>query len=557
MQLLWVFSGGGIMLAKRMGAAVTFSFIVLGSALAWGADSEKPKADPKPEHEKTEPQGEQPRKASVKTAASEGKRIARDIFKKIPDPLKDLKSPLEALRWATNLSAICPNRDPKNQEPYARGLVGATGGQDFTSNDVFESMKSYVTEQADPSRTPGILELILPREDLQRKAKFWHLQNLPFEDAKHLNVFDIEKGREACDTMKNVGDVDLVKSRAVMARSLTYWSFGNLGANASCEPITNRTDEQLHSVLKTACELQDQLASADKDARIKIMAALGNLSSGKKFFDSSGMEAANQILDTEKEEDRTKVIKKLLDQEQLSESPSLEPLLSMLIANGYIPTKIAEEIAKVRKSNESTIGDKEGLEKKLTDSKKASVAISDGRVAFKDGNGKLFVASKDYLKLSKEMEEASKTGKLTPELKAKVFANLQEVDSKTGALTAYTPEKMVADRQAAQAAEQARLDAEPVKPGEEKQTTWTGAKIQRGQKLRDNWNVEKIVRDPKMGKDALLVQFKHPQFAEGAVYSWTAGPQAGWVFWRRQNPDQVCHARPGQRFICPIAVAQR
>jgi hypothetical protein len=545
------------MLPKRMGAAVTFSFIVLGSALAWGADSEESKTDPKHQQEKTEPKAEQPRKASAKTAASEGTRIARNIFNQMPDPMKDLKSPLEALRWATNLSGICPNRDPKNPDPYARGLVGATSGPDFSSNDVFESMKSYVTERADPSRTPDLLERFIPSDALKRKAKFWHLQNLPFENAKHLSVFDIEKGKEACDTMKNVGDVDLVKSKAVMARSLTYWSLGNLGANASCEPVTKRTDEQLHSVLKTACELQDQLASADKDARIKIMTALGDLSSGKEFFGSSGMEAANQILDAEKEEDRRKLIKKLLDHEQISESSSLEPLLSMLIANGYIPAKIAEEIAKARKSNESTIGDRESLERKLTDSKKASVTISDGRVAFKDGSGKLFVASKDYLKLSKEMEEASKTGKLTPELKAKVFANLQEVDPKTGALTTYTPEKMVADRQAAQAAEQAKLDAEPVKPGEEKQTTWTGAKIQRGQKLRDNWNVEKIVSDPKMGKDVLLVQFKHPQFAEGAVYSWTAGPQAGWVFWRRQNPDQVCHARPGQRFICPIQVANR
>lgn len=74
LQLLWVFSGGGIMLAKRMGAAVTFSFIVLGSALAWGTDpGGEPKPNQKSEHgSQAETDQAQPRKPIAKPAASEG-----------------------------------------------------------------------------------------------------------------------------------------------------------------------------------------------------------------------------------------------------------------------------------------------------------------------------------------------------------------------------------------------------------------------------------------------------------------------------------------------------
>ena len=356
--------------------------------------------------------------------------------------------------------------------------------------------------------------------------------------------------------MMNVDKIDEVKSKAVIARSLQSWVLLNRPPYAACDPI-NRSEEQLKALLKTACELQSEMAEKPKSERLDDLIQLVNLQLGKACPGAAGMTLANELLDTAKEEDRIALLKKVLDHDQLQEKTQLEPLLGKLIRNGYLPASIAKEIDKAKEGYGSKIGSVEGLERELTLLKKPSVPISGERIAFKDNNGKLFVASKDYLKLNKEMEEASKANKLTPELKAKVFGNLQEVNPKTGALTTYTPEKMVADYQAARAAEQAKLDAEPVKPGEEKYTNWSGTKIQRGQKLRDSWNVEKIVRDPKMGKDALLVQFKHPQFAEGAVYSWTAGPEAGWVFWRRQNPDQVCRARPGQHFICPVQVARR
>lgn len=549
-------------MAKRMGAAVTFSFIVLGSALAWGTESgEGPKKNPLAQHGPKNAPAEQPRKEPVKSAASEGKRIARKVFSNMPDPIKGLKSPLENLRWAFNLTQVCTSRDSKNPEPYVRGLAKATTGEGFTSNDVFESVKAYVTEKADPNQSASLFSALTTDKTLQNKAKFWHLLNLPDEDAKQLNIFDQKKGKEACDAMKNISGDDIVKSKAVMARSLSEWSKGSLGAEGACGPITERTDAQIQAVLKTACDLQTQLdekrEAKDNEAVLAILDSLFNLRYGKTALFATGMTAANQILDSKKPEDRAKTIKEILDHEQLSEKSSLQPSFNMLIANGYIPEEIAKEIAKAKEGLDKVIGNPENLEKKLTALKTPSVTISNDRVAFKDANGKLFVGTKDYLNLNKEMEDASKAGKLTPEMKAKVFANIQEVDPKTGALTAYTPEKMVADRQAAQAAEQAKIDAEPVKPGEEKHTNWSGVKIQRGQKLRDSWNVEKIVRDPKMGKDALLVQFKHPQFAEGAVYSWTAGPQAGWVFWRRHNPEQVCYARPGQHFTCPSAVARR
>lgn len=544
------------MLAKRVGAAVTFSFFMLGSALAWGTDPA--------EHESTtSKEPAQARTATDKTAASEGKRIARQVLSKMPDPMKELNSPLEALRWAANLNGVCSTRNPQNPEPYVRGLTSATGGEGFTPNDAFESMKSYVTEQADPNQksTNFLQSWLSPDRTVQSKARFWHLMNLDKEDAKQLNVFDIERGKEACDAMKNVEGDDLVKSKAAMAYSLFQWAPGNLGLEAACEPVTTRTDAQLRAVLKTACQLQTQLAEkqSKKDSlgELHTMYALFNLGSNRTSLSKTGMTAANMILDEKTPEERAKVIKELLDHEQLSEVSPLEPSLGMLIANGYFPDAIATEIQKAKGTLASVVGAPQKLEEKLKNSEKPTVTISDDRIAFKDSNGKLFLASKDYLALNQEMEKASKAGKVTPELSAKVFSSLREVDPKTGALTAYTPEKMVADRKAAIAAEQARLEAEPVKPGEEKQTQWSGAKIWRGQKLRDSWNVEKIVRDPKMGKDALLVQFKHPQFAEGAVYSWTSGPQAGWVFWRRHNPEQVCHARPGQNFICPLQVARR
>jgi hypothetical protein len=174
--------------------------------------------------------------------------------------------------------------------------------------------------------------------------------------------------------MKNVEGVDLLKSKAVMAYSLFQWAAGNLGSEAACEPVTKRSNAQLLAVLKTACELQAQLAEKerkkDQKAVTAIMDALFNLKSNTTALVCTGMNAANRVLDETKPEDRAKVIKELLDNEQLSKTSSLEPLLGMLITNGYIPDSIATEIKKAKEGLASVIGNPAKLEKDLGESKK-------------------------------------------------------------------------------------------------------------------------------------------------------------------------------------------